>query len=168
MASRGNIDKFIEQYILTLNATDSAIIAGYSERSAYSTGHRLLKNAEVQKKLQKERAMARKKFEINQEKVLNELARIGFGLTTDLISIDEEGNVTFKNIDDLDEDQKAMISEFTSIRSVNGDIVTTTTKVRVYDKLKALEMLSRHLGLFEKDNKQKIQINVNIPDEAED
>ena len=40
---------FIAEYLNTLDVTRSAIKAGYSRRSAYSTGSRLLKNAEIQK-----------------------------------------------------------------------------------------------------------------------
>ena len=43
---------FSRKYVETLNATESAIFAGYSEKTAYSQGSRLLKNAEVQARIQ--------------------------------------------------------------------------------------------------------------------
>lgn len=39
--------RFCEEYLVDLNATQAAIRAGYSEKTAYSMGQRLLKNVEV-------------------------------------------------------------------------------------------------------------------------
>lgn len=40
-------EQFVREYLIDLNATQAAIRAGYSERTAYSAGQRLLKNVEV-------------------------------------------------------------------------------------------------------------------------
>lgn len=45
--------KFVEEYVASGNATQSAIKAGYSEKTAYSQGQRLLKNVEVSQAIQK-------------------------------------------------------------------------------------------------------------------
>ncbi len=44
-------NRFILEYARTLNATQAAISAGYSQKTAYSQGNRLLKNAEIRKVL---------------------------------------------------------------------------------------------------------------------
>jgi phage terminase small subunit len=52
-----SIDKykrFCDEYILSLNATESAKLAGYSEKTAYSIGQRLLKDVEIQKNINEE------------------------------------------------------------------------------------------------------------------
>lgn len=163
-----DVNTFIEEYLIHRNITQAAIKAGYSERTAHSQGSRLLKSVKVQEALSLERKKARMKFDITQERVLNELARIAFGVTADLVSIDDEGQVIFKSLDELDDDQKAFISELNSTRVDREGIVTITTKVKTYDKLRALEMLSRYLGLFEKDNNQKLVINVTLDQEDEE
>ena len=44
---------FADEYIISKNATQSAIVAGYSEKTAYSIGQRLLKNVEISEYIKK-------------------------------------------------------------------------------------------------------------------
>jgi len=55
--------RFVEQYLISGNATQAAIDAGYSEKTAYSQGHRLLKNVEIQKAIAEKRAVMAKQTE---------------------------------------------------------------------------------------------------------
>ena len=56
--------RFIEEYLVDLNATQSAIRAGYSKKTAYAKGHRLLKNAEIQERIAQSRAAAAERVEV--------------------------------------------------------------------------------------------------------
>lgn len=168
MGHKKDIDLFISKYIETGNATASALFVGYSEKTAYSQGARLLKNVEIQEKLNKIRKKMLNKQDVNAERVLNEISRIAFGCVADIVTISPKGEVTFKSIDELDDDQKAFISEINSTRTDQSGVVTINTKVKSYDKLKALEMLARYLGMFEKDKDKGIVINVTMDDEGDD
>lgn len=67
---------FITEYIKSGNATDSAKKAGYSERSAYSVGQRMLKNVEIKEEIEKIQKEALEKAEITITEVLNLIADI--------------------------------------------------------------------------------------------
>ena len=72
--------RFIDEYLIDLNATQAAIRAGYSEKTAYSIGLQNLKKLEIQAEIQKRRNRLQSKLEITQERVLQELAAIAFTL----------------------------------------------------------------------------------------
>ena len=80
---------FVKEYLIDLNATRSAKAAGYSEKTAYSQGQRLLKNVDLQEAIQKEMDKRAEKAEINAEYVLEGIKKL-----TDLVSdpINEEFN----------------------------------------------------------------------------
>lgn len=144
--------RFVEEYLIDLNATQAAIRAGYSERTAYSQGQRLLKNVEIQRSIAEAQEDRSKRTEITADRVLQELARIGFADVRDLFEWDEE-RAAFIPSRDLTEDQAAAISEVQSeATTFTDDAGNTETRVKLklktYDKLGALDKLGKHLGLF--------------------
>lgn len=66
---------FIREYLIDLNATQAAIRAGYSEKTAYSQGQRLLKNAEIQEAVQEAQTEAAEKASITVQDVLGGLKK---------------------------------------------------------------------------------------------
>lgn len=69
-------ERFAREYLLDLNATQAAIRAGYSPKTAYSMGQRLLKNVEVQKAVQSAMDERSKRTEVNADYVLTNLLEI--------------------------------------------------------------------------------------------
>ena len=67
---------FVDEYLVDLNATQAAIRTGYSEKTAYSIGQRLLKNVEVQKMIANRMEERSKRTEITQDRVLTDIERI--------------------------------------------------------------------------------------------
>lgn len=65
--------RFVEEYLIDLNATQAAIRAGYSEKSAYSQGERLLKNAEVRKAITAAAASRSERTQVDADYVLTKL-----------------------------------------------------------------------------------------------
>lgn len=141
---------FVEEYLKDLNATQAAIRAGYSEKTAYSMGQRLLKKVEVQAALQKRMYDREKRTEITQDRVLQELAAIGFAKGTDYAGIGPDGHVLLKETDSLSDQQKAAV---VSIKETQAG-----AEVKLADKVKALELLGKHLGLFETGNAASIEV----------
>lgn len=78
MALNAKQRRFLDEYLIDLNATQAAIRAGYSAKTASSQGERLLRNVEVQALLTERMKAREKRTEITQDKVLAELAKIGF------------------------------------------------------------------------------------------
>lgn len=153
--------RFCEEYIIDLNATKAAERAGYSKKTAYSQGHDLLKKSEISSAIAEFRLKLQEKTSISAEKVVNELAKVAFANTTDFVSIQDiqvkKGRkmVTmrvpvFELTSDIPEDKRGAIAEISS--SDSGG-----TRIKTHDKVKALELLGKHLGVFEKDNAQKKQ-----------
>ena len=136
--------RFVDEYQVDLNATAAAKRAGYSEKTAYSMGQRLLKKVEIQAAIQKRQAKLRGKLEITQERVLEELAAIAFANGTDFASINRNGLVRLVPTDDLPEDKKKAVA---SIKEGQYG-----TEVKLHDKVKALELLGKHLGVFDSGN----------------
>ena len=147
-------ERFCEEYIIDLNATKAAIRAGYSVKTAYSIGQKLLKKVEIQTKIQQLKDKRSARTIITQDKVIQELAAIGFAKATDYARVvyDKQGNAGVQIVGS-NELSKQQISAISSIKeSANG------IEIKLCDKLKALELLGRHLGMFN----DKLQLDANI------
>ena len=134
---------FVQEYLIDLNATQAAIRAGYSQRTAEQQGLRLLRNARVKESVQKAMQERNQRVEISQDRILEELARIAFGDLRDAVTWGPDG-VSLKNSASLTEDQAAAISEV-------GETVTKeggSTRIKRHDKVKAIELLMRHKGML--------------------
>ncbi len=68
--------RFVEEYLIDLNATQAAIRAGYSERTSYSQGQRLLKNVEIQSAIQSLQNTRSERTQITADKVLTDIELI--------------------------------------------------------------------------------------------
>lgn len=153
--------RFVQEYLIDLNATQAAKRAGYSDETAYSQGQRLLKNAEIARAVEMAMERRESRTEITQDRVLAELAKIGFAdmrkllrWTGNLPKFDEdeaeksgEVEISVANFvqlfdsDDLDDDIAACISEISQTRE-------GALKVKLHDKQAALVSIGRHLGMF--------------------
>ena len=125
---------------MDLNATQAAIRAGYSDKTAYSMGQRLLKNVEIQAAIQDAMEARQQRTEITQDMVVRELAAIGFARASDFIHI-RNGRVIIDDTDSLTDAQKGAIA---GIKEGKYGV-----EVRLHDKIRALEKLGEHLGMFQ-------------------
>lgn len=132
--------RFVAEYLVDLNATQAAIRSGYKEKTAGSIGNENLKKPEIQNAIQKAMTDRQKRTEITQDAVLKELAAIGFSRATDYASI-RGPLVELTPTDELTDEQKKAVA---SIEQGNFGI-----KLKLHDKVHALELLGKHLGLFD-------------------
>lgn len=142
--------RFVEEYLIDLNATQAAIRAGYAEDSASVEGSRLLANAKVAGAVTAARAAQSERTKITADKVLQELARIGFSDAWHYQS-DEDGRLCL--CDDAPSDAtRAVSSVKEKIRWIpNGEeapIKERTVEFKLWDKNTALTNLAKHLGLL--------------------
>lgn len=148
---------FCREYLIDLNATQAALRAGYSEKTAYAQGCALLKHPEVQNRieaLKKERAAALK---ITAERVLQELARIAFADIRRVSRFGPDG-VELVPDEELEEDDAAAISEVSQVATDKGRNI----KMKMHSKERALELLSRHVGIFKDDGAPRGVTVVNV------
>lgn len=143
--------RFCEEYVVDLNATQAAIRAGYSKKTAYSIGDRLLKDVEVKKCIRKLQKKLSEATQITAEKVILELWRIGSSNIQDMIVEDN----AIKDLSKIDRAKAAAISSIKVTERHTETGSQTTTEFKLYDKPAALNMLGKHLGIFERDNEQK-------------
>lgn len=164
--------RFCEEYLIDLNATQAAIRAGYSPKTAEQTASRLLRNVKVQEYIAKRQKELSRSTEITQERVIKELALIAFSNNADYAHVVEKkmkAEVGGTLVDVLDEDGKPVM--YRTVEPVLTEELTEEQKralavikkgregleVKSCDKVKALELLGKHLGIFT----DKIEANVN-------
>lgn len=148
---------FVEAYIANGgNATDAAIRAGYSPKTADQQGSRLLKDVKVSSLLDKRRVALCTKLEISTERILQERARLSFFDVRKLF--DKDGKPI--PIHELDDDSAAAIAGLEVVEQFEGtgdnkQFVGYLKKYKLSDKGASLTALEKHLGMYEKDNSQK-------------
>lgn len=146
--------RFAQEYVVDLNGTAAAIRAKYPERSARSRASKLLAEPEVQAYVQDLQAEKAKRCEISADKVLSELAKIGFANMADYIQV--SGANIFVDLSKMTRDQAAAVSEITVEEYMEGRGEAARevkrTKFKLSDKRAALCDLGKHLGLFREDS----------------
>ena len=138
--------RFCDEYLIDLNATQAAIRAGYSKKTAKVIGSENLTKPDIAARIEKRRAAQIKRTEITADRVLLELARIAFVDGSAFATITARGKVKFTPTDELTNDQRAVIAGVK-----NGKF---GTEIKTNDKVRALELLGKHLGLFDSGSLQ--------------
>ncbi len=133
-------EAFAAEYLKDLNATRAAIRAGYSAKTASSIGARLLADAGVARAVEAGMAARARRTEIDADRVVLELARIAFADPRDLMEWGPDG-LELKESSSLTEEQAAGVAE---VAEGSGG----TLRLKKHDKVRALELLGKHLGLF--------------------
>ena len=139
--------RFCEEYLIDLNATQAAIRAGY-KRSEYTdtNANKILENTRVAEEIEKRMAERSRRTGINQDRVILELARIAFVNPQNVIDPDDASVRADATEDDLACIQSVKVKTMDSEKGSS-----TEREVRLADKMRALELLGKHLGMF-KDN----------------
>lgn len=132
--------RFVDEYMVDMNATQAAIRSGYSKRSASEQGYDLLRHPQIALAIEAKRKELAHKAGVTVERVLSELSRIAFSDVRRLYH--EDGRI--KAPHEWDDDMARALSGVETIEA--GDSGATLKKVRLWDKRGALEALLKHLG----------------------
>lgn len=152
--------RFVAEYLVDLNATEAAKRAGYSEKTAYAIGFENLRKPDIQEAIHLAMSQREKRTAITQDRVLQELARVAFANGTDFARVvvreepmhmvDKDGElrqvvkriqtVEIVDTENVDPEKRAAIA---SIKEGKSGI-----EVKSHDKIRALELLGQHLGMF--------------------
>lgn len=141
--------RFAEQYLLDLNATQAAIRAGYSEKTAHSQGPRLLDNVEVADYIKKKMDERSERTKIDADWVLK---RLGEEAEADLLDIlTEEGSLKPVSewpliwrqglVDGID------IEELYEGRGAERENIGRVYKVKMGHRIKRVELIGRHVNV---------------------
>lgn len=146
--------RFVEEYLVDLNATQAAIRAGYSPQTARDIGCENLTKPNIQNAIATAMADRSRRTGINQDRVIQEIAKLAFLNPVDVIDMDE---ATIKG--EANRDDTACIGSV-KVKVIPGEGGNITEReVKTYDKLKALELLGKHLGMFT----DKLKMEGNLP-----
>lgn len=144
---------FVEEYLIDLNATQAAIRAGYSVDTAAVIGCENLMKPNIQQEIAKAMAERSKRTGVNQDRVVLELARLAFVKMTDIV--DDKGKIK----DTATEDDLSCIEGIKYKHSNTDSGYSVEREVKIGSKLKALELIGKHLGMWN----DKIDVNVAVP-----
>jgi phage terminase small subunit len=140
---------FVAEYLVDLNATRAAMVAGYSEKTAKAQGSRLLTNVDVSEAIAAKHGKRLTNLEITADRVLQEIAKLAFFDPANFF----ESDGSLKRIQDLDENTRMAMSglEVTELFEGTGEqkhVYGLLKKVKLSDKRSSLELLGKHLKLF--------------------
>lgn len=158
MALNKKQKRFVEEYLIDLNATQAAIRAGYSPSTAYSIGNENLRKPEIKSEIDKAIAERSKRTGINADRILQELGKLGFVNIADVVDL-ETGKVK----DSASDEDLACIQSI-KIKSTEWG---TEREVKFYDKKSTLELMGKHLGMWTDKLEIKAE-SVVIVDDIED
>jgi len=147
--------RFVEEYLIDLNATQAAIRAGYSKKTAEVTGSRLLRNAKVKEAIKQAAKERSERTGVTQDMVIDQLRKIAFHDIRDVVEW-KNNKIRIRDSDKVD---GTIIQEIQESVSESG----RTLKVKTNDRMKALELLAKHLRMFDEttqNNNTNILINI--------
>lgn len=141
---------FAREYLIDLNASAAAIRAGYAPKAAGQHAFKLLKNAQIQAEIDKARKRVEAKLDISIERVLAEYASIAFVGMSRFVSIDSDGvpRIDLSKCSPKDIDLLAEVQTDTIKSGAEGAPPVERVKIKMLDRMNALEKLARHLGAF--------------------
>ena len=135
--------RFVEEYLIDLCATQAAIRAGYSPETAGSIGSENLHKPEIRARIDAAMAELSRRTGVNQERIVRELAKVAFGSNLAFSKFTTSAALTNASADDT-----AAIASV-KVKQIPTDAgMGIEREIRMADKLKALELLGKHLGMF--------------------
>jgi phage terminase small subunit len=136
-------EAFCREYIVDFNATQAAIRAGYSEKTAKDIGCQNLAKLNISEKIAELSSKVVQKHDVTIERIIQEYANIAF---LDPIEVFNKDGC-LKPLSEMSEPARRALSGI-KIRSVGGEVEADITEVKIIDKRQALADLGKHLGMF--------------------
>lgn len=163
--------RFVSEYLVDLNATQAAIRAGYSEKTADRAGPALLGKTWVAQAIESGKARLSKRTAATADRVIQELAAIAFHDSRRLYRDDG----TLKEPHELDDETAAVLAgleveQLFEGRGESRTLVGRLHKVKRWDKTKALELLARHFGMLSDQLNVKVAgaVSIYLPSNGRD
>lgn len=135
--------RFVEEYLVDLNATRAARDAGYSARRASEIGYQLLQHPTVAAAIQQAKAGRSERTRITADRVLEEIAALAFAHMGQFASWHDD-SVSLRDSSEVDPRAVAEVSQRLTRYGNN-------VSIKLHDKLGALAKLGDHLGLWKKE-----------------
>lgn len=163
-------ERFCQEYLVTLNQTESAIRAGYSPTCAGKVGSNIMKDPKVLIRIEHLKQKRLEETQIRQTKVIKELEKIAMSNILDFVDVKPDG-ITFK--EELSSPEEELYDKAAVIQEIGSqDGKTHKLSLKLYDKIQALDKLMRHMDLYERARlqieREKLELMKlkNAPEEA--
>lgn len=142
-------DLFCREYVVDFNASGASVRAGYSATSGPQYSTELLKMPAVRARIAELLQERRAEYEISEERIKREVARLAFSDITELIDLFASGKnqIMVKSLQDVPKRHRAAIKSFKNTKF--------GIEVTFHDKQASLDMLAKFMGMYRKDNEQK-------------
>lgn len=141
--------QFVHEYLIDLNATQAAIRAGYSKRTAHAQGPRLLENVEVERAINTALAERAAETKIDAAWVLKRLAAEAEADIADLY--DDDGNLLpvkqWPLIWRQGLVQGIEVEELFDGRGADREQIGTVRKIKLDNRVKRIELIGKHIGV---------------------
>lgn len=143
--------RFVREYLVDLNGSAAAARAGYASKAVRQTAYKLMKRPRVKAAVDAAMAARARRLKITADRVLGELALLGFANFMDYFTPQADGTAHV-DLSRLTRDQAAAIAEVTVEEFVSGRGAAgrevRRVKVKLADKSRNLELIGKHLGMF--------------------
>ena len=164
---RARRDRFVAEYLVDFNATQAAIRSGYGRNGAHVQGARLLSDVNVAAAIESKRASMLRDLEVSAQRLITELAAIGFANVGDFLCVDQDGQLQI-DFAALDRGLAAGIQEVSATTEtfVAKSGATRTVRrltVKLAGKTAALVALGKHLGIFDRTGGAQAQFIITGP-----
>ena len=160
---------FVDEYLIDLNATQAAIRAGYSEKTAHSIGHENLSKPEIVDAITHAKAERSKRTQVTSDMVIAELAKIGFSDLRNVLT--KSGQLI--DPQDWDDATAGAISSIEVVARLGGngddnEPIDYTHKIKTWVKGCALEKLGTNLGMFVDTSEVKETVTIKLPTDVDE
>lgn len=146
--------RFVDEYLIDLNATQAAIRAGYSPKTATAIASENLSKPSISAAIACAMAERSKRTGITQDRILEELAKVAFIKLTDIV--DDTGRIKAGATDE----DRACIESIKYKRTDTDTGYSEEREVKASSKLKAIELLMRHTGMLDsRISKEQLKLN---------
>ena len=158
-------DRFVDEFMIDRNATQAAIRAGYSAKTAGAAGHRLLKTVEICEEINKRSAEQSQRLRITADRVMQEYEALA--LLDPLELFTPEGNL--KSIHEIPEAARRAIAglDLINLKTITTEDVKVEVvlkKVKLVDKKGALDSIAKILGMM----RDKVDVNLRVSAEEQE
>ena len=142
-------ENFVSEYLRDLNGTRAAIRAGYSPKTAAQAASRLLRNVNISAAVRREKDLRARRLQISADIVVQRLTQIARTNIYDFLDFQPDGTFRLDFLKASPEQTAGVARVTVTKRLRGGKIISKVESLRLADRVRALELLGRHLGLFE-------------------
>lgn len=157
-ALRKQLERFAQEFVKHLNATQAAKDAGYSKKTARQKGSQLLSKVNVQARIAELNKDRVKRTKVSQDHVITELSSIAFSDISNFLHWESDGKIVVVSSDQLNALKKGFTRQIESIsRKKDG-----TFEIKLHPKLPALRLLAEHTKVVDPTQTQIRKVYFNI------